>query len=39
MSVPRGKNLGLNVNKIEKKLNKRMISSNQSIKNILREYI
>ena len=39
MSVPRGKNLGLDVNKIEKKLNKRMISSNQSIKNILREYI
>tara|TARA_Y100000741_G_scaffold337805_1_gene297427 strand:+ start:240 stop:1091 length:852 start_codon:yes stop_codon:yes gene_type:complete len=39
LKVPRGKNLGLNVKKIEKKLNLKMISSNKSIKNNLKEYL
>ena len=38
LNVFRGKNLGLDVKKIEKKLKMRMISSNQSIKNNLKEY-
>ena len=38
LKVPRGKNLGLNTNKVEKKLNQRMISSNKSISNNLEEY-
>jgi hypothetical protein len=36
--VPRGKNLGLNVKKIEKKLKMKMPSINISIKNLLKEY-
>lgn len=39
LKVQRGKNLGLNVKKIEKKLKIRMISSKKSIQNCLREYI
>ena len=36
--VPRGKNLGLDVKKIEKKLKMKMPSINISIKNLLKEY-
>ena len=36
--TPRNKNLGLNVSKIEKKLNWKMINSNQAISNLAKEY-
>ena len=36
--VKRGKNLGLNVKKIEKKLGVKMPSSNQAIYNLVKEY-
>ena len=36
--VPRGKNLGLDVSKIEKKLGYKMPTSNKSIINLLKEY-
>ena len=38
LNVPRGKNLGLNVNKIEKKLGFRMPTSNKSMINLVEEY-
>jgi len=37
--LKRGKNLGLNIKKIEKKLNLNMPSSNQIINNIIKDYI
>ena len=36
--VSRGKNLGLNVKKIEKKIGYKMPTSSQSIINLLKEY-
>ncbi len=39
LKVPRGKNLGLDVRKIEKKLNLKMISANKAIANCLKEYL
>ena len=36
--ISRGKNLGLNVNKIEKKIGYKMPTSNQSIVNLVKEY-
>ena len=36
--VPRGKNLGLNVKKIEKKIGHKMPTSNQSIINLVKDY-
>ena len=36
--VPRGKNLGLDVKKIEKKIGYKMPTSNQSIINLVKEY-
>ena len=38
LQVPRGKNLGLDVKKIEKKIGYKMPSANQSIINLLKEY-
>ena len=38
LAVKRGKKLGLNVNKIEKKLGVKMLSSNQAIYNLAKEY-
>ena len=36
--ISRGKNLGLNVNKIEKKIGYKMPTINQSIINLIKEY-
>jgi hypothetical protein len=36
--ISSGKNLGLNVNKIEKKIGYKMPTSNQSIVNLVKEY-
>ena len=37
--TPRNLNLGMNVSKIEKKLNRKMISSNQAIANLAKDYL
>ena len=37
--TPRGKNLGLNVKKIEKRIGHKMPTSNQSIINLVKEYL